>query len=94
MNGSITITTAGGLASSSLAATEAAQIARQLRANRTKRHLQRGGVIYAGDARHMVQEKVEDSLEKAREALAKEEAKEVRKQSPTAKDLLKLTKAF
>ncbi|KAI9887924.1 MAG: hypothetical protein M1823_000313 [Watsoniomyces obsoletus] len=84
--------TAGHLAAQGLAQTEAAQAARRLRSKKTRRSLQRGGVTYAREARHMAQEREEDDVHKAQAALNRAKAKEHRKEKLEWQPIVRLAK--
>ena len=69
---------AGNLAVNALTHTQAAEQAQKLRQKKSKRSLQRGGVVYAENARRMVHQENLDTLQKAHNVLARAKAKEAR----------------
>lgn len=64
IKGSLTQAQSGAHAYQELANTQAAEQARATRQNRTRRSVQKGGVIYAHQARAIVRKKEEDSAQK------------------------------
>ncbi|KAI9884817.1 MAG: hypothetical protein M1823_003406 [Watsoniomyces obsoletus] len=75
VKGSIGQASSGLLAWEALENTRAAKTARASRQRRSRKQVQKNGVISAADARHIVQEREEDSLNKARALIEKEETK-------------------
>ncbi|KAA8910622.1 hypothetical protein FN846DRAFT_888295 [Sphaerosporella brunnea] len=67
LNGGLAQAHAGAEAAAEIKATQEAEAIRRKRTKRT--HLQRGGVLYAEEARDMVVRRDEDEAKKAREAL-------------------------
>jgi len=64
LKGSLAIAQSGALALQDLENTKAAELARAARQKRSRRPLQKGGVLYAYEAREMVKQKEQDSVEK------------------------------
>jgi len=100
LKGSLALAQSGAQALSDLENTKAAQLARAVRQNRSRRSIQKGGVLYAHEARAMVLQKEKDSqdkiLEKAQRMLdsaRKAEENKIKKQwREISKDMRKAVK--
>ena len=78
LTGSLAQTQIAAQAVGDLAHTEAAQLARKARRTASHRSVQKGGILYASEARNIAAVRVEDGLAKAKELVdkaAKAEAK-------------------
>ena len=64
LKGSLAFAQSGALALQHLEDTKAAELARPARQKRNRRSLQKGGVLYAYEAREMVKQKEKDTVEK------------------------------
>ena len=81
LTGSLAQAQTGAQVAEDLARTEAAQLARKTRRTASHRSVQKGGVLYASEARNIAAVRVEDELAKAKalvEKTAKAEAKKQR----------------
>ncbi len=79
IKGSLTIATTGQLMTEHVERSQAAENARKLRQRQNCRIVQKGGVIYAKDAKHIAQERESNELEAARTRLARLEQAAVKK---------------
>ena len=84
---------AGNLAVNALTHTQAAKQAQKLQQKKSKQLIQRGGVMYAENARKMVHQENLDNLQKARNVLALAKAKKARVKKAKLQVLMKKIKS-
>ena len=75
IKGSLAQANSGILFSAELARTQAAENARRLRQNTNRQSVQRGGVLYAGNAQEMIHSRKEQELAKAQAAVVRAQTK-------------------
>ncbi len=88
IKGSLTIATTGQLMTEQVERSQAAENARKLRQRQNRRVVQKGGVIYARDAKRIAQERQINELAAARARLARLEQAAVKKRQKRVRQVV------